>query len=89
MPHFQDGLIRLGAIGNRPEDSPEQRLHHRLVIYMGCLMSIGGLVWGTLSLSFESILPALVPYGYVIGLEPHESGRVWLRLVRHLVRLLQ
>jgi PAS domain S-box-containing protein len=63
---LQDGLIRLGAIGNRPEDSPEQHLHHRLVIYMGCLMSIGGLVWGTLSLSFESILPALVPYGYVV-----------------------
>ncbi len=66
VPYLQDRLTQLGAIGDRPEDSPEQRLRHRLLVYMGCSMSIGGLVWGTLALFFESNLPAMVPYGYVV-----------------------
>jgi PAS domain S-box-containing protein len=66
VPYLKDSLIRLGAIGDRPENSPEQRLRYRLLVYMGSLMSIGALVWGTLCLSFESHLPALIPYGYVV-----------------------
>ena len=56
----------LGTIGESPEEGPEQRLRRRLIVYMGLLMSVGGLVWGTLSLSLGSVLPAVVPYGYVV-----------------------
>ena len=59
-------LIQLGKIGDKPGDSPEDRLRHRLLVYMACLMAVGGLVWGSLAVYFNSNGPALVPYGYVV-----------------------
>ncbi|NCG20925.1 MAG: response regulator [Rhodobacterales bacterium] len=66
MPNLQDTVARLGAIGDRPGDSPEQSLRHHLLIYMGSLMSVGGLVWGTLALYFTSTSLAVIPFGYVV-----------------------
>jgi hypothetical protein len=31
-------IMRLGAIGDRPEDTDAQRLQHRLLVYMGVLI---------------------------------------------------
>ncbi|HEY2744282.1 MAG TPA: hypothetical protein VGL86_06655 [Polyangia bacterium] len=30
-----DSLHRLGSIGDRPDDSPSERLRHRFLVYMG------------------------------------------------------
>src|SRR5207248_3224497 len=60
-----DSLQRLGSIGDRGDDPPTDRLHHRFLVYMGVLMSVGALVWGGLSLAFGLILPSIIPFGYL------------------------
>jgi hypothetical protein len=52
----------LGAIGDRPEDSDKERLQHRFLVFMGVLMSGGGLVWGSLCLAFDLVLQSAIPF---------------------------
>ncbi|MBX7191102.1 MAG: response regulator [Sandaracinaceae bacterium] len=59
-------IMRLGAIGDRPEDTDAQRLQHRLLVYMGVLMSGGGLLWGSIAASQSLFLPAVIPYSYTV-----------------------
>jgi len=59
-------VVALGAIGDRPNDSAEDRLRHRFLVFMGALMSCGGLIWGGLSLYSGIYLPAAIPLGYVL-----------------------
>lgn len=65
MPTAQEGLlVRLGAIGDRPGDDEGTRLKHRLLVYMGSLMSGGGLLWGGLCAAHGLFWPSAVPLGY-------------------------
>lgn len=57
-------LQRLGAIGDRPEDTEAQKLQHRLLVYMAVLMSGGGILWGSIAASQDLFLPSVIPYGY-------------------------
>ncbi len=57
-------IMRLGAIGDRPDDPDTERLKHRLLVFMGVLMSGGGLLWGSIAASQSLLLPAVIPYGY-------------------------
>lgn len=59
-------LARTAALGNRPGDSDEEKLQHGFLVYMGLLMSCGGLVWGALSVYYDRLLPSLIPFGYAI-----------------------
>ncbi len=63
---FKAAALKLGAIGDVPENTDEERLHHRLVVFMGILMSGGGILWGSIAASFDLLIPAIVPYGYVV-----------------------
>lgn len=58
-------LACLGAIGDKPDDDEESRLQHRLLVYMGCSMSVGGLVWAGISWVFQFDLVAVFPSVYV------------------------
>ena len=60
-------IQRLATLGDRPEDSDEQRVKHRFLFYMSLLMSGGGLVWGTVAVTADLRLAATIPYGYVVG----------------------
>jgi signal transduction histidine kinase/CheY-like chemotaxis protein len=59
-------ISRLGAIGDRPTDDDRERLKHRLLVFMGVLMSGGGLLWGSIAASQDLFLPAVIPYGYTV-----------------------
>lgn len=59
-------IMRLGAIGDLPTDSDGTRLQHRLLVFMGVLMSGGGLLWGSIAASQNLFLPAVIPYGYTV-----------------------
>jgi signal transduction histidine kinase/DNA-binding response OmpR family regulator len=65
-PAVLRSILAVGAIGDRDEDSESDRLKHRFLVYMGVLMSCGGLMWGTLAASLGLFLPAVIPYGYVV-----------------------
>jgi len=58
-------LHRLGAIGHLPEDSDNEKLRKRFLVYMGTFMAGGGLLWGSLAAAYQLRLAAMVPFGYV------------------------
>ncbi|MCB0586829.1 MAG: response regulator [Phaeodactylibacter sp.] len=55
---------RYASIGNVETDTSEQKLHKRFLIYMGTLMSGGGLLWGAIASYFGLYLQSLIPFGY-------------------------
>lgn len=59
-------IDRLGSMGDTPVDSDENKQHHRFLVYMAILMSMGGLLWGSLSLWFEFYRPSIIPFGYIL-----------------------
>ncbi len=43
----RDNLNKIIEIGDLPQDSDEKITEHHFMIYMGLLMSIGGVFWGS------------------------------------------
>jgi len=62
-PHL---LERIGSIGDRPTDTDAERLQHRLLIYMGVLMSGGGILWGTIAMGSGMYFAATFAYSYTL-----------------------
>jgi signal transduction histidine kinase/ActR/RegA family two-component response regulator len=56
-----------GAVGRPPDEPPGAELSRRLLLLGGGLMSVGGLVWGTIAASLSFWIPASVPFGYVVA----------------------
>jgi len=54
------------SIGDLNSDSEAEVLKHRFLIYLGSLMSIGGLIWGGICLYYEAYIPATIPLGYSV-----------------------
>ncbi len=59
-------LESVGSIGHRPEHDAAERLRRRLLVYMGVLMSMGGLLWGTIALANGLRAAAAIPFGYAV-----------------------
>lgn len=59
-------LDRIVALGDSPQDSEEQTSAQHFLVYMGLLMSCGGLIWGFISLAYDLYAPAIIPLGYVV-----------------------
>ncbi|WP_415250196.1 sensor histidine kinase [Sulfurimonas sp.] len=53
------------GIGNTESDTEDVKRQHGFLIYMGLLMSIGGIIWGVLCLFNDLYLAAIVPFTYV------------------------
>ena len=59
-------ITSIATIGNKATDTDKEKLQHGFLIYMGLLMSGGGILWGTIAVYFDMLLPAIMPYGYPI-----------------------
>ena len=59
---YIDPLLR---IADKESNTDEEKRQHVFLIYMGFLMSMGGLMWGTLCLAAGFYLPASIPYAYI------------------------
>lgn len=57
-------LESFATMGHLPEDSAEEQLHKRFLIYMAVLMSGGGILWGSISFAFGLYFQGLIPLGY-------------------------
>lgn len=56
----------IAKIGNVPGDD-ENIIHQKqFLVYEGVLMSLGGLMWGTIVLFLDRQMQSIVPYGYII-----------------------
>ena len=58
-------LQPLLTIADKESDSDEEKRQHGFLIYLGLLMSGGGILWGTLCLVNGLYHPAIVPFIYV------------------------
>lgn len=63
---YVNWIKHLPEIGNQSSDTEEQRLHHRFLIYVALLMNGGGLVWGSVCIYNGLLIPAIIPFGYII-----------------------
>jgi len=54
------------SIADKGYSTEDEKLQHGFLIYMGLLMSMGGLMWGSLCLLNELYLPASIPFAYVL-----------------------
>lgn len=57
-------LSKLSAIGDLPTDSQQEIEKHQFMIYMGLIMSLGGIMWGSITLSFGYFFAGSIPLGY-------------------------
>ena len=55
------GISAITAIGDTSHDSEEEKLAHHHLVYMGALMSCGGMVWGTIALYTGCLLQRAFP----------------------------
>jgi signal transduction histidine kinase len=69
MEQFMNGILSLlnaiRTIADTDLNSEAEKRQHGFLIYMGVLMSSGGILWGLLCLAYGFYLPALVPFTYV------------------------
>lgn len=66
MNKYISYLLPLLTIADTPNDTDDQKRQHSFLIYMGLLMSIGGLVWGSICLYHHIYIAAIVPYAYIL-----------------------
>ncbi len=65
MIRIHNFILRVGAFGDKPQDDEETKLRHRFLIYMGILMSLGGILWGLITSVGKLYLPSIIPFSYV------------------------
>ena len=67
---MKDSLVRLVGIverlGANPGDSSDIRLHKTILVASALMMSMGGIVWGTIFVAFSEPWASAVPFGYVV-----------------------
>ena len=56
----------LSSIADRDSDDAKVRREHRFLIYLGTLMSIGGVIWGTISMLSGIFYESFIPYSYAL-----------------------
>ena len=63
---IKKALKFLGTIANTAENSDREKVGHGFLIYTGALMSLGGLLWGSICFISGLHLESLIPYGYTV-----------------------
>lgn len=61
---LQNIIRTLSSIADIPENTAEEKRQHSFLIYIGTLMSLGGLLWGSISLYSGLYFQAMIPLGY-------------------------
>lgn len=57
-------ITKLASIGNLPADTDEMMLHKKFLIFMGVLMSGGGVMWGSIAAYFGLYWQSTIPFAY-------------------------
>ena len=53
------------SIGQVPSDTPELKVQKSFLVFLATFMSCGGIIWGSISLTYDLVLQSFIPYGYV------------------------
>jgi len=66
MNKYLNYILPLLSIADTSSNTETEKRQHSFLIYMGLLMSIGGILWGTLCLYHDIYIAAIVPYTYIL-----------------------
>ena len=66
MNYVVKAIQKLLTIADKDTSTDEERRHHGFLIYMGLLMSSGGLLWGSICVYHGIYIAAAVPYSYIM-----------------------
>lgn len=61
-----DFLTTISLIGVVERDSIELRLQKQFLVFLAMFMSIGGIIWGSISYGFGLYAQGMIPYSYTI-----------------------
>lgn len=59
-------IERIGALGILKGDSEELKIQKGFLVYLAAFMSVGGLVWGSISIYYQLYFQSIFPYSYVL-----------------------
>ena len=59
-------LFCLSRIADTPTSTEDEKIAHSFLIYLGTFMSVGGIIWGTISFAAGLTLQSLFPYAYAV-----------------------
>lgn len=59
-------LASLARIADTPTSTDDEKIAHTFLIYLGIFMSVGGIIWGTISVISGLLYQALIPYAYAV-----------------------
>lgn len=54
------------SIGQSGSDIAEFKVRKSFLVFLATFMSCGGIIWGSISLSYDLVWQSLIPYGYVL-----------------------
>lgn len=54
------------SMADTPLNTAEEKRHHRFLIYLGLLMSLGGILWGSISFYSGLMFQSTIPFSYTI-----------------------
>ncbi|MBI1223085.1 MAG: hypothetical protein GC180_10820 [Bacteroidetes bacterium] len=57
-------LSKYLSLGDNAGDSQAEKEKKKFLIYLGTFMSMGGIIWGSISLYYHAYIPAIFPLGY-------------------------
>jgi len=66
MNKYLNTIMPLLTIADTLNNTDAEKRQHSFLIYMGLLMSTGGLLWGTICLYHDIYIAAIVPYTYIL-----------------------
>ncbi|RLA70044.1 MAG: hypothetical protein DRG09_04230 [Epsilonproteobacteria bacterium] len=66
MNKYLNYIVPLLTIADTSSNTDAEKRQHIFLIYMGLLMSTGGLLWGTICLYHDIYIAAMVPYTYIL-----------------------
>ena len=65
MNKYTNYILPLLTIADTSENTESEKRQHSFLVYMGLLMSTGGLVWGSICLYHDIYIAAIIPYMYI------------------------
>lgn len=67
MASLSSIAVRVGSLGDDPMAPGSGQHQRRLLVYLGVLMSGGGILWGVLALLLGKAAASIIPFGYVVA----------------------
>jgi len=66
MTRINSLITFLNTLGDTPDNNKDEKLEHSFLIYMGLLMSVGGILWGSICFFYRLEVQSIIPFTYAL-----------------------